>query len=345
MQNEAADMGTGFVYVQTNEPERNRLLALRRADDGTLTFAGAYETGGVGDGKPHLTSQGSVMLTGDGRYLLVTNAASGDLSVFAVGPDGPSLVGTVATGGEPKSATEHRGLVYVLNTGEPSLAGFRLSGAKIQSLADSARELASGTDPAQIGFSPDGATLVVTLRGTNAIAVYPVLETGQLGEPQVQPSSGPTPYGFAFTSRGGLVVTEAFGAQAGKAAVSSYRISEAGAAPVSRSVGNGRSEICWAVVTNDGRYAFTTNFGDGAVSCYSIGEDDSMALDKAAAGLAVDGQTGLRDEDLSGDDRFLYAIDVDSRRVFGWAVGENGSLSAIGSWEGLPATAAGLAAS
>jgi 6-phosphogluconolactonase len=345
MQNEAADVGTGFVYVQTNEPERNRLLALRRAEDGALTFAGAYETGGVGDGKPHLTSQGSVMLTGDGRYLLVTNAASGDLSVFSAGPDGPSPVGTVATGREPKSATEHRGLVYVLNTGEPSLAGFRLSGAKIQPLADSARELASGTDPAQIGFSPDGATLVVTLRGTNAIAVYPVLETGQLGEPQVQPSSGLTPYGFAFTGHGGLVVTEAFGAQTGKAAVSSYRISEAGAAPVSRSVGNGRSEICWAVVTNDGRYAFTTNFGDGAVSCYSIGEDGSMMLDQAAAGLAVDGQTGLRDEDLSGDGRFLYAIDADSRRVFGWAVGENGTLSAIGSWEGLPATAAGLAAS
>jgi 6-phosphogluconolactonase len=345
MQNEAADMATGFVYVQTNEPERNRLLAFRRIGDGTLTLADAYETGGVGDGKPHLTSQGSVVLTGDGRYLLVTNAASGDLSVFAVGPDGPSLVGTVATGREPKSATEHRGLVYVLNTGEPSLAGFRLSGAKIQPLADSARKLASGTDPAQIGFSPDGATLVMTLRGTNAIAVYPVLEAGQLGEPQVRPSSGLTPYGFAFTRRGGLVVTEAFGAQAGKAAVSSYRISQAGAAPVSRSVGNGRSEICWAVVTNDGRYAFATNFGDGAVSCYSIAEDGSMELDKAAAGLAVDGQTGLRDEGLSGDDRFLYAIDADSQRVFGWAVGENGSLSAIGSWEGLPATAAGLAVS
>jgi 3-carboxymuconate cyclase len=68
-------------------------------------------------------------------------------------------------------------------------------------------------------------------------------------------------------------VTEAFGAQAGKAAASSYRISDAGVAPVSRSVGNGRSEICWAVVTSDGRYAFTTNFGDGAVSRYSIGDD------------------------------------------------------------------------
>ena len=345
MRNEAAGPGAGFVYTQTNEPERNRLLAFRRAGDGTLTPAGAYETAGVGDGKPHLTSQGSVVLTGDGQYVLVTNAASGDLSVFAVGQDGPSLVGTVATGRAPKSAAEHAGLVYVLNTGEPSLAGFRLSGQQVQPLAGSMRELAAGTDPAQAGFSPDGAALVVTQRGTNAIAVYPVLQTGQLGKPVVQPSPGPTPYGFAFTKGGGLVVTEAFGAQAGKAAVSSYRITEAGAAPVSRSVGNGRSEICWAVVTSDGRYAFTTCFGDGAVSRYLIGDDGSIALEEAAAGLAVDGQTGLRDEDLSGDGRFLYAIDADSRRVFGWAVGAGGPLSPVGSWEGLPATVAGLAAS
>jgi hypothetical protein len=45
-------------------------------------------------------------------------------------------------------------------------------------------------------------------------------------------------------------------------------ISDGGVAPVSRSVGNGRSEICWAVVTSDDRYAFTTNFADGAVSRY-----------------------------------------------------------------------------
>ena len=233
----------------------------------------------------------------------------------------------------------------MLNTGEPSLAGFRLSGWKVQPLAGSRRELAAGTDPAQVGFSPDGARLVVTQRGTNAIAVYPVLEAGPLGKPLVQPSSGPTPYGFAFTKGGGLVVTEAFGAQVGKAAASSYRISDAGVAPVSRSVGNGRSEICWAVVTSDGRYAFTTNFGDGAVSRYSIDDDGSIALEEAAAGLAVDGQTGLRDEDLSGDGRFLYAIDADSRRVFGWAVGTGGSLSPVGSWQGLPATVAGLAVS
>jgi 6-phosphogluconolactonase (cycloisomerase 2 family) len=346
MRNDAADPSPGFVYMQTNEPERNQLLAFRRADDGALRSSGAYETGGAGDGVAHLTSQGSVLLTGDGRYVLVTNTASADLSVFAVGEDGPSLTGKVATGPAPRSVAEHDGLIYVLNTGDaPSLTGFRLRGRRVEPLTGSARHLAADADPAQVGFSPDGTTLVVTERGTNSILVYPVDPAGQLGEPRVQPSSGPTPYGFAFTPDGGLVVTEAFGAQPGKAAASSYVINDQGVAPVSRSVGNGRSEICWAVTTHDGRYVFSTNFADGAVSRYAIGPDNSLTLDDATAGLTHDGQTGLRDEDLSSDGRFLYAIDTDSARVLGWAVGGNGALAPIGSWDGPPATVAGLAAS
>ena len=55
--------------------------------------------------------------------------------------------------------------------------------------------------------------------------------------------------------------------------------------------------------------------------------------------------SGLRDEDLTGDGRTLYAIDADGGRIYGWAVGGDGSLDPIGSWGGLPATVAGLAAS
>ena len=131
----------GAVYMQTNEPESNRLLAFERAEDGTLTPAGAYETGGAGDGVPHVTSQGSVVLTGDGRNLLVTNVGSGDLSVFALGERGPALAQTIPTGSAPKSVAEHEGLVYVLNTGAPSLIGFRLGGSRIEPLAGSTREL------------------------------------------------------------------------------------------------------------------------------------------------------------------------------------------------------------
>jgi 6-phosphogluconolactonase len=330
----------GAVYVQTNESDGNRVIAFRREQDGTLAELGTYATGGRGDGVPHLTSQGSVVLTGDRSHVLVTNAGSGDVSVFAVGAAGLELVGSPATGAAPKSVAEHDGVVYVLNTGEPSLAGLRLGASAVSWR----HELPAGSDPAQVGFSPDGSVLVVTQRGTDSVAVFAVEADGGLGAGAVHPSSGPTPYGFAFAGDGTLVVTEAFRAEKGAAAASSYRLDGASVAPVSRSIGNGRSEICWAVATPDGRYAFTTNFADGAVSRYAFGAGGALTLEDAAAGTARAGETGLRDEDVTRDGRFLYAIDADARRIFGWAVGDGGRLEPVGSWDGLPATVAGLAA-
>jgi len=333
------------VYVQTNEANANRLLAFGRRDDGTLDPRGAVETGGRGDGVPHLTSQGSVLLAGGGRQLLVTNSGSGDVSLFALGDGPPQLLGTFASGPAPKSVAAHGDLVYVLNTGDASLTGFRIGDGRLDPLSGSRRELGAAADPAQVGFSPDGSKLVVTQRGTDELAVFAVDGDGRLSGLHVMASSGPTPYGFAFAPDGTLIVAEAFGAQRGKAAASSYAPENGSLTPVSRSVGNGRSEICWAVVTNDGRYAFTTNFADGAVSRYALSADGSLALENAAAGTALEGATGLRDEDVSADGRFLYAIDADSRHIFGWAIGAEGSLTPVGDWEGVPATVAGLAAS
>ena len=331
----------GKVFVQTNEADGNRVIVFEGGDDGALTQLVSVATGGKGDGVPHLTSQGSVLLTQDGGRLLVANAGSGDVSVLTVAEE-VSLERVVPTGAAPKSVAEHAGLVYVLNTGTPSLSGFRLTADGLEPVMGSGRELAPDADPAQVGFTPDGTALVVTERGTSSLRVFPVGADGLLGEPVEIASSGPTPYGFAFGARGALVVTEAFGAEKGKAAASSYRLSGTSAEPVSRSVGNGRSEICWAVVTPDGRYAFTTNFADGAVSSWTIADDDSLRLENAVAGTAVEGQPGLRDEDLSRDGRFLYAIDADAGRIFGWSV-ESCTLSPIGSWDGLPRTVAGLA--
>ncbi len=338
-------VGVAAVFVQTNEPE-NKVITFRRSADGSLEDIGGTETGGAGSATPHLPSQGSVVLTRDGAHLLVTNAASNDLSLFEVSNGGVELVQVIGSGGDaPRSVAEHEGMVYVLNTGTPSLVGFRLGAGRLDPIEGSTRELAIGADPAQVGFSPDGSTLVVTERGTDAIVTRPVAADGLLGEPTARPSVGPTPYGFAFAGEGTLVVTEAFGAARGKAAASSYALQNGAVAPVSASVGNGRSEICWAVVSKDARYAFTTNFADGAVSCYAIGGDGELSLEDATAGIAIDGETGLRDEGISGDGRFLYAIDADSKSIFGWEVGASGALTSIGSWNGLPATVAGLAAS
>lgn len=333
----------GFVFVQTNE-EENAVVAFRRSGDGSLMHLGSHATGGAGDGMPHLTSQGSIVLSTDGRRVLVANAASDDVSVFAVTADGLELVGRTPAGTAPKSVAEHDGLVYVLSTAKPAIVGFHLGDEGLVPIPGGEFALSSlECDPAQVGFTPDGSAIVVTERRTDSISSFPVQADGTLGPMQTIPSSGPTPYGFAITSGGTLVVTEAFRAEKGAAAASSYAVDGATISSVTTSVGNGRSEICWAVVTPDDRFAFTTNFADGAVSRYAIAADGALTLDDAAAGVSVDGRSGLRDEGLTRDGRYLYAIDADTGRVFGWAVDRGGSLSPLGSWGELPATVAGLA--
>jgi len=345
MQQEPTKDTVTAVYVQTNAAP-NEVIAFRRATDGSLDRIGSVATGGDGDGSPHLQSQGSVTLTGDERHLLVTNAASDDLSVFSVAADGSiELRERMHTGSTPRSVAERDGLVVVLNTGEPGLVSFRLNAEGIERLEGGDQGLdTSDADPAQIAFSPDGSMVVITQRGTDSIVTYQVTSDGSFGASSEIASEGPTPYGFAFTSGGTLVVAEAFGAEKGAAAASSYALEDGSLVVRASSVGNGRSEICWAVITPDDRFAFTTNFADGAVSRYAIASDGSLSLEDATAGISVDGMPGLRDEDITSDGRFLYAIDADGGRIYGWAVDAEGSLEPIGSWDELPATVAGLAA-
>lgn len=343
-----ASTGTPAVYVQTNDQKENEVLAFERRPDGRLVAAGRYETGGRGTGEPHLASQSSLALSDDGEWLLVVNAGSDELSLFAVEHEGLRLADCAASGGRaPTSVAIHRTLVYVLNSAPASIAGFRIRDGRLAALEGSTRPLSDAdADPAQIAFSADGATLVVTERGTDSISTYAVGEAGLAVGPTTIGSSGQTPYGFDFTADGAVVVTEAFGGAPGAAAASSYALVEPGRLlPVSGSVGDTRSEVCWAVVTHDGRFAFVTNFGDGTISSYAIGGDGSIELHDPVAGSTRLGEKGVRDEAITRDGRYLYAIDTDAQRVFGWSVTDAGELVSIGAFEGVPPTVAGLAAS
>ena len=99
------------------------------------------------------------------------------------------------------------------------------------------------------------------------------------------------------------------------------------------------------MASKDGRFVYVTNFGDGTISSYVIAADGSLELDDPVAATTVEGVKGVRDEALSRDGRFLYALDADAQRVFGWALEDDGSLTPVGSFDGLPATVAGLASS
>jgi 6-phosphogluconolactonase (cycloisomerase 2 family) len=294
-----------------------------------------------------------VVLSDDGRWLFAVNAGSDDLSVLAVAADGLVLVDRVEAGGvRPTSVTARRDLVFVLSTGDQgtpaSLHGFYVSDdGRITPLEGSRRRLSRpDADPAQVGFSPDGRTLVVTERASDSISSFVVGQDGRAEGPTVLGSSGATPYGFDFTQAGVLVVTEAVGGKLGAASASSYALAGAGSLSlVSGSVGDTRSEVCWAAVSPDDRHVYVTNFGDGTISSYTIAADGRLELLQAVAGTTVEGQPGVRDEALSRDGRYLYALHADVQQLFGWQVQPDGTLTPVGAFGDLPTTVAGLAAS
>ena len=333
------DIDRAVVFAQTNDAQTNELVAFTRDDAGRITNAGRYATGGRGNGTPHLPSQGSIAIDGD--RLLVANAGSHELSLFSIAAE-PTLVARIPSGGDrPVSLTIRGDHAYVLNAGSATVVGFDLA-AGIAQLRGGLFALEAGTDPAQIAFSPAGDALLVTDRASNSIVWISLDEAGLPRSSALYPSSGVTPYGFDFAGDV-LVVTEAFGGQIGAAAASTYRVN-GGLQPLSGSVGNTRSEVCWAVTAADGRHVWVTNFGDGTISLYELGPDGALGLVSPVAATTVEGAKGIRDAARSSDGRFFYALDADAQQVFAFRVGDGGRLEALGAADGLPATVAGLAA-
>ncbi len=342
-----ADGSPGAVYVPTNATTGNEVLVFPRAPDGTLGTPSAFSTGGKGSGGG-LGNQGAIVLTQGSRWLLVVNAGSSELSVFAVGPDGLELTDRVSSGGElPVSVTAFRDLVYVLNAGGAgNISGFRFSRhGRLRPLPRSTRPLSSpAAGAAQVEFSPEGDVLVVTEKATNTISTYVVKDDGRPEGPQPQPSVGPTPFGFAFSHRGTLVISEAFGGAAGASALSSYDVDDDGVLEVvSASVGTTQTAACWVVITRDNRFAYTTNTGSNTISAYRLGADGALTLLAPTGGDGVTGAAPI-DMALSRNDRFLYTLNTGDGTISAFRVNPDGTLTSQVGAAGLPAGANGLAA-
>jgi 6-phosphogluconolactonase (cycloisomerase 2 family) len=338
----------GAVFTQTNDAARNAVMAWSRATDGSLTLEGSFPTGGRGSGAG-LGVQGAVAISGNRRWLFAVNAGSDTVSSFRILSTGLAQAGLVRShGDEPASLTISGSLLYVLNAGgDGNISGFRVNpDGTLAHLRGSTRPLsqAGGSAPAEIAFSKNGRLLEVTEKATNSIDSYVVGANGNAHGPIVHPSSGATPFGFAFGPRGSLIVSEAQGGAPGASTVSSYDATlQGGLVPVSASVPDHNGSACWIAVTPNGRYAYAANTGSGTVSGYSIGSNNSLSL------LDHDGVTGVTgshpaDEAISSDGAYLYVLNGADGTFSAFAVNSDGSLSSMAGASGIPLTASGVAA-
>ena len=288
----SADLTQGAVYLMTNQ-SNNAILAFERAPNGSLTRVGRFLTEGRGNPVAQgidppadpLASQGSLVLSDDGRFLFAVNAGSNEVSVLAVLPERLQLIETIGSGGvRPISLTARGGYLYVLNEGgtAPNIVGFRIgNNGDLTRLANSLRPLPSGVmaDPGHISFNPTGRTLVLTEKATDQIVTYRVRLDGRTEQPIVTPSNAATPFGIAFDGLGHMFIAEAAGEVSGEASVSSYSFLPGGVLDtISESVPDLQTLAGRVVVSNDKQYVFVSNRKNSKLSTYQLAEDGSIEL-------------------------------------------------------------------
>jgi 6-phosphogluconolactonase (cycloisomerase 2 family) len=336
----------GFVYTLSNQSTGNMVLAYRRSASGMLTYAASYATGGNGSGGG-LGNQGAVIITDDDDVLLAVNAGSNTISSFKITGNGLNLKSTVTSNGDrPVSIAQYGNLVYVLNAGGTgNISGFWLGeNDKLTPIPNSTRPLSSATaGAAQVSFVKNGKVLVITEKATNKIITYAVNEWGRPGAMHSITSASPTPFGFAAGRFGNIYVSEAVGGAANASNVSSYHIGMDGSISLTQGpVPTGQSAACWVVLTENGRYIYTTNTASNTLSSYDVhpysGNINILQSIAATSGM------GPIDAALTDNSKYLYILNSASHSISAYAVANNGSLTTLQTVTGIPVGDNGLAA-
>jgi 6-phosphogluconolactonase (cycloisomerase 2 family) len=323
------------VFVQTDNTAGNQVVAYHRAENGGLTLASTYNTGGLGgqlngSAVDHLASQGSLAYNQRDGSLYAVNAGSSSVSVFSVHGDHLLLGQVVSSGGAfPVSVAVHGDLVYVLNAENGgSVQGYFALFGHLFPLPGSNRGLgltipSDNTQfthtPGQVAFSPDGSQLVVTTKSsTNAIDVFHVGFFGQLSPtPVVNVEPGAMPFAATFDAAGNLVV-----ADTGIGSLVTYRLGDNGTVTQLDAVPSTQAATCWVVPA--GGYFYTSNAGSATVSGFQEGPVGQLTL---LGQTATD--PGTVDAASAGG-QFLYVQTGGNGIVDEFEVNGNGTLTGMG---------------
>lgn len=319
------------VYVMTNSSSDNAIIAFSRDDTGLLTQEAAISTQGKGSGSSRnpLNSQGALAFSGDKKWVLAVNAGSNEISVFSISKEALTFASKTSSLGQfPVSIASFGDLVFVLNTKStpPNITPFTIDkNGVLTSIPDGVRLLPPG-NYSQVGFSPNGKSLVVVGDSNNLVLVYTMNGNTPSSDPAFVQSNASGPAAFAFDPNGDLIVVES-----GNNSVSSYSFISSGLKPITTSLGTGQKNPRWVVST--GNFAFTSNLGSDTISSFSISPTVNGQLILANTVAA----TGSGDTEIavSSDGKYLYILEPGSRAINIFHIGPDGKLTHSGEVPGL----------
>ena len=318
-----------------------------------------------------LLSAGSVTLSGDNKYLYVANGGDNSVSVLRMESDGKlKLVDNTSTG---ESGTTNSVAVnmdgskaYALHSFGPNhIKELTMMNGKL-TVADRSSTVNTATAkdriPTQAILTPDGRHLLVDVifnarpkpgedgpmltpankMTKDGIVMFDIMPGGQLGPAKIMDSGVPTPFSLQFLKNGTNDFVNTFAAGNGAAlskiengAIKTYPVTKVdlSAAP------DGPAETCWVSISEDGQYAYASNFGLGTVTGFRVTDSGlTIVKDKQAKTTGGNGfkalagipTTGPADNYLKGD--YFYQLHGNAGKLIAYRHSK-GILTEIGSYE------------
>jgi hypothetical protein len=290
-----------FVYIASNDPADNAILAFKRDDNGRLMPCGRYSTRGKGIANPTQRlgpndHDQEIILGPDRKQLYTVNPGSDTIAVFDVDKKSGALThiegSPFSSGGHnPVSLGIHDRTLFVVNaasdeTTAPTYVTFRLDARGSISAAPLCRQSISiGANPSQALPSPSGRLLFgadflseMAKPPQGSLRVYQVSSESLLsnapGSPMSVPPSAdpktmpPAALGLAVHPKENLLyVGFPTYSQLGV-----YRYEASGQLSLERRVPNSGKAICWLLLNRSATRLYTVNTATASVSVYDTSD-------------------------------------------------------------------------
>ncbi len=296
--------GDNVVYVESNDPAGNAILAYVRDAEGALTpLRGApFPTGGLGITPtfalgPYDSDQ-NVILNPARTMLFAVNGGSDTIAVFRVGAGGglTHVPGSPfpSGGSNPVSVGLDGNILCVVNKDQdPDHPGLFLpnyttmyvtSQGRLIPIPRSTVSVDAGSSPSQALTAPGSRLLFGADFMGGLLRSFKIDGNGRLNVREAQPlpaaefadtGAPPFPLGLALHPDRpllyvGFVTINRLGV---------YRYHESGGLRFLRTVPNSGQALCWVLVNRKGTRLYTSNTGDPSVSVYDLTVDPSEPIE------------------------------------------------------------------
>ncbi len=352
------------VYVESNDPAGNAILAYNRMNDGSLTPVpgSPFPAGGLGITPAFnlgpFDSDQEIIANDDRSLLFAVNGGSDTIAVFKIHNDGsltPVNGSPFPSGGSnPVSLGLSDDILCVVNKDEnpnhpglflPSYATFRVTDSgRLIPVPKSTLYDSLGSDPTQALISPDGVLMFNANFLGGVLRSFAISPSGRLDARALMPlppaefadtGKPPLPLGLAVHPKKpflyvGFVTINRIGI---------YRYDNSGALHFLRTVPNSGKAVCWLLLNKEGTRLYASNTGDLSVSVYDTSRNAANPVEIQKVNLrVVPGSNGGGFQfGLDPSGHFLHVVSqqdslkstVDANALHTFRVGSDGKVTEV----------------